>query len=194
MGSLFATVIELVLVESACGRLEMWEMMKNEKLAEKAYRLAFEYEKIYHGCAQCVVAAVQDTFGLKNDDIFKAVTGCGGGGGGLCDSSCGAYVGGNVMLSWLIGRERSNFDNIDVSKTYELVRKLHKKFIEKYGCIICRDINMKIFGRPYYTADPDEYRKFQEDGSYTTKCTGVVGDAAKWVTEIIIQENLLPEK
>jgi len=169
----------------------MSEDSKVSDLANKAYKLGFEYERIYHGCAQCVIAAVQDTLDIKNDDIFKALTGCGGGGGGICNSSCGAYVGGNVMLSWLSGRERKNFDNSDVSKTSNLIGKLHKKFIEKYGCVICRDINMKIFGRFYYTVDPEEYLKFQEDGAYTTKCTDVVGSAAKWVTEIIIQENLL---
>ncbi|GAJ17034.1 unnamed protein product [marine sediment metagenome] len=41
----------------------MSEDSKVSDLANKAYKLGFEYEKIYHGCAQCVIAAVQDTLG-----------------------------------------------------------------------------------------------------------------------------------
>ena len=135
----------------------MSEIKKRKKeIGDKAYKLGFKYEQDYHGCAQCVVAAVQDIFEIINDDIFKTMTGCGGGGGGLCNGSCGAYIGGIVMLSWLRGREKADFSKVDVSETYALVRKLHQKFIDKYGAVICRDINMKVFGRPYYTADPDE--------------------------------------
>ena len=39
---------------------------------EKAYELGKEYEKVYRGCSQCVMAALQDAFGVKNDDVFKA--------------------------------------------------------------------------------------------------------------------------
>lgn len=178
-------------------------MMRNKELTEKAYELGFKYEKNHHGCAQCVVAAVLDTFGLKNDDIFKTMTGFGGGGGGLCNSGCGAYAGGIAILSWFSGRERSQFNDEDDEevrsfhekyRTYNLVNKLHKKFIDRYGCIICRDIHMKIFGRTFYTPDPNESKKFQENGAYDTKCTDVVGTAAKWVTEIIIEEKLISDQ
>jgi C_GCAxxG_C_C family probable redox protein len=162
-----------------------------KKLGERAYFLGYEYEEKYHGCAQCVAAAVQDTFHISNDDIFKSLTGFGGGGGGLCNGSCGAYAGGIAMFSWLAGRERTRFQDIDVSCTYDLTRRLHSRFIDKYGAIICRDINMKIFGRSFYTADPDEYCKFQEAGAYVDKCTDVVGSAAQWVTELIIEQDLV---
>lgn len=172
------------------------DLKNNEKMKEglgnRAYDLGFEYEKKYHGCAQCVVAAVQDTLNIRNDDIFKAMTGCGGGGGGYCNGSCGALVGGIVMLSWLAGRSRDEFQNVDVSRAYELTREPHNKFIGEYGAVICRDINMNAFGRPFYTADLDEYRKFQAAGSYVDKCTAVVGNASRWVVEIIIEEGLAP--
>ena len=165
-----------------------------EVLADKAYHLGYEYEKTYKGCAQCIVAAVQDTLNIKNDDIFKGMTGCSGGGGSLCDTGCGAYVGGIILLSTLWGRERDNFADPDKvrARTSELARKLHARFIEEYGTAICRDIHMKLFGRFFYMADPDEAEKFDAAGAHSTVCPDVVGKAAKWVTEIILQENLLP--
>lgn len=48
-------------------------MAKNA--AEKAYQLGKEYEQTYKGCSQSVVAAIQDAFDIRNDDVFKAATG-----------------------------------------------------------------------------------------------------------------------
>jgi len=164
-------------------------------LTEEAYQLGYDYEKKYKGCAQCIVAAVQDTLSIRNDDVFKAVTGCSGGGGSLCDSGCGAYVGGITLLSTLCGRERNNFEDPDKirAKTSELARMLHARFVKEYGTVICRDIHMKLFGRYFYMADPEEAEKFDAAGAHSTVCPDVVGKAARWVTEIILQENLLPQ-
>jgi C_GCAxxG_C_C family probable redox protein len=173
-------------------------MTEKEKknLCNKAYKLGYEYEQTYKGCAQCIVAAVQDTLDIRNDAIFKGVTGCSGGGGSLCDTGCGAYVGGVVLLSTLWGRERDNFADPDKvrARTSELARKLHARFIKEYGAVICRDMHMKLFGRFFYMADPEEAEKFDAAGAHSTVCPEVVGKAAKWVTEIILEENLLPER
>ena len=50
-----------------------------EIVLERAYQLGFECGRIYRGCSQCVVAAVQDTLGIRDDAVFKAATGLVGG-------------------------------------------------------------------------------------------------------------------
>lgn len=161
---------------------------------EKAYKLGHEYEKTYRGCGQCLAAAVQDALDIRNDDIFKALTGYAGGGGAIGDSGCGAYVGGILLLSLLLGRERDNFADPEGIrfKSYELVRRLHGRFINEYGSIICRDIQTKVMGRPYYLADQDDMDKFDRAGGHATVCPDVVGKAAEWTVELILAENLLP--
>lgn len=165
-------------------------------LGDKAYQLGFEYEKAYRGCGQCMIAALQDTLNLRNDDIFKATTGLAGSAGMLCDTGCGAYVCGAIFIGSVIGRERDNITDPEGIrfKTHEIVRKLHDRFINEYGSAICRDIHMKLFGRYYYMPDKDEFIKFDNDGGHTTKCTEVVGKAARWVVEILGEEGLIPEK
>ncbi len=163
------------------------EETKNVKmLGEKAYKLGYEYEKTYRGCGQCIIAALQDSLNVRNDDIFKAATGLAGSAGMLCDTGCASYIGGAIFLSSLIGRERNNFADPEGIrfKTQELVRKLHSKFIAEYGSVICRDIQMKLFGRYYYMPDQDEFAKFDNAGAHTTICPEVVGKAAQWVIEI----------
>jgi len=165
--------------------------MANE-VADKAYELGKEYEKTYKGCAQCVVAALQDALNLRNDDIFKAATGLAGGGGLATDGSCGAYIGAILILGFLLGRERDNFTDPEGIRlrTYELVRKLRNRFIQEYGSVICRDIQTKVMGRPYYLADPEESRKFEAAGAHSVHCLEVVGKAARWLVELLEKEDL----
>ena len=166
-----------------------------ENLAEKAYELGKIYERDYRGCSQCLIAALHDTFNLRNDDVFKAATGLAGGGSRSTDGSCGAYAGGIMILSSLVGRERDKFSDSEGIRfqTMDLCQKLHDAFIQEYGTVICRDIQTKVMGRPFYLPDPDEFKKFEESGAHTIHCLEVVGKAAKWVAEIIQQERLIEQ-
>ncbi len=167
----------------------------NSELAEKAYTLGFEYEKTYKGCAQCTIAALQDALDIRNpetDAIFKAATGLAGGGARQTDGNCGAYAGGAMIIGYLIGRERDDFgDSKDVRfKTFDLVKKLHQKFIDEFGTVTCREIHTRIMGRPFYIEDPDEFQKFEDAGAHDSKCTDVVGQASRWAAEIIAESEL----
>lgn len=141
-----------------------------------------------------MVAALQDVFNLRNDAIFKAATALAGGGARATDGSCGSYSGGILFIGSVIGRERDNFEDKEKVriKTHNLAKKLHDKFIKEYGSVICRDIQTKIMGRSYYFIDPDEYRKFLDAGAHDIYCPDVVGKAARWVTEILLEAKLLP--
>lgn len=170
---------------------------KKGELLEKAYKLGFEYEKTYKGCSQSVIAAIQDTLGIRDDSVFKAATGLAAGGGLTGIGVCGAYVGGVMVLSQLCGRERSNFEDAERIrfKTYELTKRLIDAFIHEFGTIICRDIQTVKFGRPYYIYDLEDFNKFEEAGGHEDKCTDVVGKAAQIALKVILDEDLvaLPE-
>ena len=163
-----------------------------ENAAEKAYELGKHYEKTYRGCSQCAVAALQDVFDIRNDDIFKASTGLAGGSALTCEGSCGAYVGALLVLGHIVGRERDNFADPEGIRftTHKLSGKLRQKFIDEYGSIICRNIQTKVLGRYYYLADPQEFEKFHNAGAHDIHCPKVVGNASKWMTEIIQEAKL----
>ena len=160
--------------------------------ADEAYECGKAYEQAYRGCGQCVLAALQDTFDLKDDNVFKAATGLAGGGGLSGDSGCGAYVGSIMMLSYLAGRPRDDFEDRTggAMRTFRLVQRLRDRFIEEYGSVRCREIQHRIFGRPFYLMDKDDSRKFDEAGGHTDKCPDVVGNAARWTAELIEEEHL----
>ncbi len=162
-------------------------------LLDKAYQLGFEYEKTYRGCSQCAIAAIQDTLDIRNDSVFKAATGLAGGGGLTGIGVCGGYVGGVMIISQLLGRERSNFEDPERIrfKSFELVRRFLQQYIRELGSIICRDIQLIRFGRPYYIADMDDFEKFEAEGGHVDKCTDVVGKASQLAVKFILDEGLL---
>jgi hypothetical protein len=99
-----------------------------------------------------------------------------------------------MVLSSLLGRQRDDFaDTAGVLfRNFELVQKLREKFIQEYGSIICRNIQTKLFGRPYYLADMDDLEKFEKAGAHDVHCPEVVGKAARWAAEIISEADLVP--
>lgn len=165
-----------------------------ENIADKAYELGKEYEKKSMGCSQCVLAALQDTFQFRDDAVFKAAAALAGGGGTQTDGSCGAYTGALMFISSIEGRERAGFASPPGAglQTFELAKTLHDRFIQEYGSVVCRNIQTKLFGRPYYLGDPDEFEKFERDGAHKTHCPEVVGKAARWTADLIIAANLAP--
>ena len=174
----------------------MEEEGRKEELMEKAYNLGFEYERTYKGCSQCVIAAIQDTLDIRDDGVFKAATGLAGGGGLTGIGVCGGYAGGVMVLSQLLGRERSSFEDPERIRfrSFDLAKRLADQFIGEFGSIICRDIQIKKFGRPYYLRDPEEFNKFEQAGGHDDKCTDVVGRAAQMAVRIILDEGLVPLK
>ena len=164
-----------------------------ESVAEKAYELGNHYEKTYRGCSQCAIAALQDVFDIRNDDIFKSATALAGGSALSCDGSCGAYAGALMVLGCLMGRERDKFEDTEGVRftTGKLAQQLRKKFIDEYGSVICRNIQTKVMGRPYYLADPEEAQKFHNAGAHDIYCPDVVGKAARWMAEILQDAKLV---
>ena len=164
-----------------------------QELLDKAYQLGFEYEKTYRGCSQCAIAAIQDTLDIRDDSVFKAGTGLAGGGGLTGIGVCGGYVGGIMVISQLLGRERPNFEDPERVrfKSFELARKFLAQYTRELGSIICRDIQLIRFGRPYYIADMDDFEKFEEAGGHVDKCTDVVGKASQLAVKLILDEGLV---
>jgi len=166
---------------------------QREIVPERAYQLGFQCGKTYRGCSQCVVAALQDTLGIRDDAVFKAATGLAGGIGLSGMGPCGALSGGVLVLSQLVGRERSNIEDPENlrTKSYDLAKKLVDAFLNEIGAFSCRDVQIKKFGPPYYLRDQEGKKKFEDAGA-REKCPDVVGRAARMTVKIILDEGLVP--
>jgi C_GCAxxG_C_C family probable redox protein len=137
-------------------------MSKGKLLAEIEER-AFTYSQEYKACSQCTLLAIQEVFGLTNDDVLKAATGFAGG-IGRTGSVCGALSGGVMALGLLYGRDGET-------------------------SIICDDIEVKLFGRSFDKWNPEERKEKARLGGYEGKCPTVVGKATRWAAELILEEQ-----
>jgi len=168
-------------------------MDKKERI-KKAYEKGFNNEKDYRGCAQCAISAIQDALGIRNDFVYKAASGLAGGGGECTDGNCGGYTGGAMMISLLFGRTRkeegSKKGRADKYVTFRLTAALHDKYVEKYGGVLCSDVQKKVFGRRFDLRNDEDKALFRKSGAHEDddKCCAAVGDGASWAVEIIIDE------
>jgi len=165
---------------------------ETERKAKMAYELGYKYEGEWGACSQCTIKALQDVYNEPDSDIFQALGGFAAGGACECDGICGAYAAGIYFFGTKVGRRSEDIgadpDDPKALKKhgdqFMLVKKLHDKFVEKYGSIICGNVHRKLYGRVYYIADSEELEKFDKAGAHDWGCTGVCGDVARWTVEI----------
>jgi C_GCAxxG_C_C family probable redox protein len=160
-----------------------------EEILNSAFESAKRYETENGNCAQCVIAAVFEALGIKNDDIFRAATGFADGVGLTGDGHCGALSGGTMAIGYLFGRKKEDFVNHGkMIKSFILSKKLHDDFIEKYGSCRCNDIQMKLVGRSFNFLDPAEVEAAVKAG-LPDKCSTLTGEVARLTTKIILDER-----
>jgi len=159
-----------------------------------AYARGYELESRYGGCAQCVLAALQDVLSppgvvAKNDDLFRAASGLAGGMGSSGAGNCGAFTGAAMVLSALCGRTREAFGEKDrTRRASDLVFELFGKFEDTYGSCLCKGVQTRMFGRSFDLRNEEDRARFREMGAHRDKCPEVVGLAAAWAAEIILRE------
>ena len=163
--------------------------------AEKAYKLGFEYEKIYHGCGQCVLAAIMDTLGMVDDGAFNAATNFSGGLGLYGKSTCSALLGGAMVFGLLYPRDHANFGGARETKyrSFDMTQCLVSKYQERYKSTICHDIHTIRMGRSFDLRSSEQRELFEEAGAHLMECTETVALAAKWSIEIIGKEFIKDE-
>lgn len=190
--------------------------MNKKDALEKAFELGVDYEIRATNCCQSTIAAIQDTIGFKNDDIFRAGSLLTGGRCFGTMGTCGALIGGAMVLGQLYGRPRTQFDidsrreidnptqtpyfNPEVAKKgWELAYELFELFLINYGGCICFEVSDKVIGRskvePFIRNDSPARvlisSKIRRISSHSKEgCGSVVGNAAKWTTEIILREGI----
>jgi C_GCAxxG_C_C family probable redox protein len=169
-------------------------LVNKKEMLDKAYKLGFENERKVRGCAQCTIAAIQDVLDVHNDLVYKAASGLAGGAGECTDGLCGGYSGGIMMMSSFFGRTRqeeaTKKGRADKYVSFRMGAALHDKFIEKYGTVICSGVHKKIYGRAFDLRDDKQKQEFRDAGAHEREdgCCAVVGDGARWATELILDE------
>ena len=164
--------------------------MTKQEIADKAFYLAKKYEMNSGGCSQCSLAGIFDALGVEDEAVFKAATGLADGVGLTGDGHCGALSGGVLAIGYFFGRDKEHFD--DITKLVPaniLSKKLHARFMEKYGTCRCFDLQTSFFGRFFNLYDPEDMKAGMEAGmeaGMLDRCSTLAGEVAKMAVEIIL--------
>ena len=152
-------------------------------LGEQAYEKALKYELDYGCCPQCVLATVQETVGVIDDQTIKASHGLSGGGALLGEGVCGALSGGLLALSAKYGRDRDKLDKGRYINNFKKTRELTERFRQEFGGVTCRELQQQFTGRTYDMWNADEYKAF--DAARGRQCAHATGTVTKWVIEML---------
>lgn len=167
-------------------------------ILDKAYELGWNFDLYSGSCSQCTVAALQELLGFEDVVVRVATSSCGGQAMQLM-GTCGALVGGTIVLDYYFGRALKDMSYQRKASREKLLRAsgtaklLYDQFVKKYGAVSCANMQRKLFGRLYWVTDPDEAAKFEAAGAHSDpdKCMDVVGDAARWTMEILLEKNAI---
>ncbi|MCH4239216.1 MAG: C-GCAxxG-C-C family protein [Oscillospiraceae bacterium] len=135
-----------------------------------------------YNCSQSVFAAFSEELGINQETALKISSSFGGGMGRLREV-CGAVSG----MFMVLGLKEGYTDPTDGSlkaQHYQKVQELAKKFEQKNGSIVCREL--LGLNQKHDSPIPESRTK-----SYYKKrpCAELVGMAAKFLDEFFEEEN-----
>ncbi len=161
--------------------------MNYEQTICRATERAVEYEKTFHGCAQCVVGGIIDAFEVDAPIAFRVSTGFSGG-MGCTGRTCGALTGGILSVGLFVGRDRDNMRDPQRLRwqNFALVKELIERYERTFGSLECREVQERIVGTGIDFWDPEQAERFAHEYDGHVKCAErVVGQVAQWTAELI---------
>lgn len=157
----------------------------SQDLEDRIQRAVENFMKGY-GCAQSVVAAFADLYGL-DDTMAKRIAAGFGGGVGRMRMICGA-VSGLVMLAGLDCGQTEGSDREGKAYCYKVVQELLETFKQRNGSVVCAEL-LGLNGCPIVknTYVPDE-----RNAEYYKKrpCAQKVESAARIFAEYLQRKQV----
>ncbi len=179
---------------------EKYRNLSQQQLLDKAYELGVSFEMHSGSCSQCTAAALREILGFEDVIVRVATSSCGGQ-AGFSTSACGGVIGGTIVLDYYLGRPAHMVSATQtvaqsleaLGNAIEAARLLGDKFVRHYGSILCPQIQARIYGRSFNLQDPADWKAFEEAGAHSdpTKCMSVVGNAARWTLETLIEKKVV---
>lgn len=128
-------------------------------------------------CAQSVFSTLAPGLGLDEGTAAKTASAFGGGMARTGDT-CGAVTGAFMVLGLQYGSSRPE-DKERKEKSYEVARELARRFAERNGTTVCRDLLGCDIGTP------DGYEQAKQRGLFDTVCVKLVKDAVEILEDML---------
>ena len=161
----------------------------------------------YHGCATATFTAIVDTLGLKyGDECFKAMIGLAGGTGHFTKGTCGALAGAAAAISLAYSKSREEVAGIledrrglhplnnhipeFFQEIFDKIAWVAERVKERYGGILCSEVQFNVYGKTYNLLDPKEHWDFVKMNKLRpVNCQTIEGEIAGWTVEVILTDS-----
>lgn len=127
-------------------------------------------------CAQSVITAFSEDYGLSQSAAYSLAQGFGG--GMHIDGVCGA-VSGAYMVLGLANPVSKETPRQSMDKTNALIAEFNRRFKELHGRLTCTG----LLG--YNLSVPEKAKEAREKGLFTEKCPVFVGDAVRILEDLL---------
>ena len=156
--------------------------MEKQNRWDQIPQKAVAYFLAGYNCAQSVYAAFAPVVGVEENDALKLASPFGGGFGRMREV-CGAFSGMTLVLGHLFGYDSPDAPEKDA--LYPRMQELGKRWKEKYGTLVCRELlEFKVSeGGKAAPRTPDYYA--------SRPCARFVECGAQILLEYLREENLL---
>lgn len=138
---------------------------------------ALDQFKKGYSCSQAVLSAFAEELGIDEGIALRVSSGFGGGMGHMAET-CGAVTGAYMVLGLKTGRTDAG-DSEAKERTYELVREFTRRFKERTGNVVCREILGVDIG------NPEGYKQAIKKRLFSTICADMVVAAAEILEEML---------
>ena len=147
--------------------------------------LAAHYHDIGYGCAQSVLCAFTEDFGLEEETALRLSTGFGSGMGRLCEM-CGALAGGCMVIGLKYGKvitDGSKYGT-ETEITYRLTAEMARRFAARNGAIRCWDLlHLDL-------SQQEDRQRALDEGIFQNQCGKYIQDVVEILVDILPDPDL----
>lgn len=169
---------------------------EQEQTICKIEESAYEYEKLYGGCARATLRALQEYLGIGDGEAFRAATPFAAG-TGRSGELCGALIGGIMAIGLVYAAEEFEDGEAEsrplalksppYQRAMEHTIKLCDRFREEFGSFRCLDIMKTVFGKAWNLRDDEARAEFLQPRIHD-RCGEVTGKSARLAAEVILEK------
>ena len=152
-----------------------------EAFVEKVKKATFDTEMQCHGCGQVLVYSFVKTLKIDNPELAMA-SGPFFGGLALTGNTCGALLGGLMVLGLFFGRKDVREEVPGLIKGVKPLRKFIQFFAEQNQNMNCKDITGTDL------ADPQKAEAYFAAGGLA-RCAGILAQAAGYAADLIYETH-----
>jgi len=166
---------------------------KKKEIIEKIVQEAVDAQLKVDSCAWSTLYGLSTYFAVPKEMVAASMALSGG--GASSSGTCGALNSGLLVIGaknfppveeQLNGDEKTQEKN---GAAFAKAFRLRDAFLAEYGCLLCRDVHKRLYGRSFNLLDEKEREEFLNLPGHREKCAEVVAFATRKTAEILLEDE-----